>query len=427
MKQDALESLRFQGYAPRTLLDVGAHVGSFAMNFLQVFPDCKPTLIEPNPFCQEDLAKLPFERHAVAASAEPGRAELFLTKEWLQSTGSSLYRENTAFFRDEVVIRQEVDKIRLDDLFQGRRFDFVKIDTQGSELDVLQGGQTVLRQADYILIEVSMVEYNLGGARAEAVFAQLNAMGFRCSDVTEFHRFQGVNDGNLLQMDFLFEREVKRPTQNYRYAGLHDHDPLLNYLKARKARCPEFSVIDVGAAANPWSGEVLTATFDMNPSAAAGIHFTGNLNDSRAWDPVLRYVAEHGRFSFSICSHTLEDLAYPAMTLEMLPRISEAGYVCVPSRFLESLRPEGPYRGFIHHRWVLDPDPAGPNLVLAPKIALLEHMGLADEASWPAAADRFEFQMLWRGNIAFNPLNGDYLGPNRNHVIGMYGQFFDRP
>ena len=427
MKQDALESLRFQGYAPRTLLDVGAHVGSFAMNFLQVFPDCKPTLIEPNPFCQEDLAKLPFERHAVAASAEPGRAELFLTKEWLQSTGSSLYRENTAFFRDEVVIKQEVDKIRLDDLFQGRRFDFVKIDTQGSELDVLQGGQTVLRQADYILIEVSMVEYNLGGARAEAVFAQLNAMGFRCSDVTEFHRFQGVNDGNLLQMDFLFEREVKRPTQNYRYAGLHDHDPLLNYLKARKARCPEFSVIDVGAAANPWSGEVLTATFDMNPSAAAGIHFTGNLNDSRAWDPVLRYVAEHGRFSFSICSHTLEDLAYPAMTLEMLPRISEAGYVCVPSRFLESLRPEGPYRGFIHHRWVLDPDPAGPNLVLAPKIALLEHMGLADEASWPAAADRFEFQMLWRGNIAFNPLNGDYLGPNRNHVIGMYGQFFDRP
>jgi hypothetical protein len=68
----------------------------------------------------------------------------------------------------------------------------------------------VLGQADYILVEVSLVEYNLGGAKAEAVFAQLAAMGFKCADVTEFHRLQGVQNGNLLQIDFLFEREARR-------------------------------------------------------------------------------------------------------------------------------------------------------------------------------------------------------------------------
>ncbi|HWC62617.1 MAG TPA: FkbM family methyltransferase [Rhizomicrobium sp.] len=210
MNKSVLEELRLQGYAPRTLLDVGAHIGTFAQEFLQVFPDCAATLIEPNPFCQEDLARLAFERHAVAASDMPGRAELFLTKEWLQSTGSSLYRENTLFFRDDVVIRHEVEKVRLDDLFAGRRFDFVKIDTQGSELDVLRGGEKVLAEADYILVEVSLVEYNIGGARAEAVFAQLAAMGFKCADVTEFHRLNGIEGGNLLQMDFLFERRGRR-------------------------------------------------------------------------------------------------------------------------------------------------------------------------------------------------------------------------
>src|SRR4029077_6051445 len=112
---------------------------------------------------------------------------------------------------------------------------------------------------------------------------------------------------------------------------------------------------------------------------------TGNLNDSRSWDPVLRHVAEHGRFSYSICSHTLEDLAYPAITLEMLPRISECGYIAVPSRYLESLRPEGPYRGFIHHRWVLDADETHMSLILAPKIPLLEHLALGAETNWPAA------------------------------------------
>ena len=118
-------------------------------------------------------------------------------------------------------------------------------------------------------------------------------------------------------------------------------------------------------------------------------------------------------------------IAYPAMALEMLPRIAEAGYIAVPSRYLEALRPEGPYRGFIHHRWVLDS--LDDELILAPKIGLLEYLALAGEAGWPAAPDRFEFQVIWRGAIAFTPLNNDYLGPTRGDVIGYYARFLDRP
>jgi len=420
-----LQDLRFQGFGPRTLLDVGAHIGTFSLQFLQVFPDCVPTLIEPNPHCQEDLARLPFERHAFAASSAPGVAEMFLTSEWLQSTGSSLYRENTAFFRDEVVLKAEVPTVRLDDVFAGRRFDFVKIDTQGAELDVLQGGRRVLSQADYILIEVSFVDYNAGGTKAEAVFAELAAMGFRCAEAAEFHRLRGVENGALLQMDFLFERLVKRPSQNHGYGALHGHAPLLEWLTSRKARCPDFTVIDVGAAADPWSAAVLDATFDMNERPSAPLHLTGNLNDSRSWDPLLRRVSRHGRFSYAICSHALGDLAYPAMTLEMLPRIAEAGYISFPSRYLEALKPEGPYRGFIHHRWIFDAFDG--ELVLAPKIGLLEHLALGGEVGWPAAPERFEFQMHWRGAIAFTPLNGDFLGPSRGEVIGCYAKFLDRP
>ena len=40
----------------------------------------------------------------------------------------------------------------------------------GDHVELLLGGQAVLRHADYILIEVSLVEYNQGGARAEEVF-----------------------------------------------------------------------------------------------------------------------------------------------------------------------------------------------------------------------------------------------------------------
>ena len=105
MTRKVLESLRDQGYEPATMLDVGANVGGFTESFLQVFPDCVPTLVEPNPYCEADLAKLGFERHMVAASDEAGVAELFLSKDWLQSTGVSLYREDTHYFSDEKVLK----------------------------------------------------------------------------------------------------------------------------------------------------------------------------------------------------------------------------------------------------------------------------------------------------------------------------------
>jgi FkbM family methyltransferase len=262
MNKDVLDGLRLQGYAPRTLLDVGAHIGTFTQQFLNVFPDCVPTLIEPNPFCRDELSKLAFEQHAVAASDEPGRAELFLTKEWLQSTGSSLYRENTPFFRDEVVVKHEVDKVRIDDLFRGRRFDFVKIDTQGAELDVLRGGQSVLRHADYILVEISLVEYNIGGARAEAVFSQLTAMGFHCTEVTEFHRLAGVQNGNLLQIDFLFER---------RAAALHD------WRRNDDAGQP---LVDAAIPIGHVRGAIDAAKLDSLRNLARSLHLEGRAKDA---------------------------------------------------------------------------------------------------------------------------------------------------
>lgn len=257
MLRKILEALRAQGYVPRTMLDIGAHVGTFTREFLNVFPECVPTLIEPNPFCGADLSKLSFEQHAVAASAEPGQAELFLTKEWLQSTGASLYRENTAFFRDDVVVKHRVEKARLDDLFQGRRFDFVKIDTQGSELDVLLGGPVVLRQADFILVEVSLVEYNIGGARAEAVFAKLAELGFHCTEVTEFHRLGGVHNGNLIQMDFLFERRGRSVPAALSMAEMDDLRALAQSLYQEGRHDTALMLLDRLATLQPGSLETL--------------------------------------------------------------------------------------------------------------------------------------------------------------------------
>lgn len=415
MNRQQLEALKLDGYSPRTVLDIGAHIGTFSAAFVQAFPDCTPVMVEPNPFCEEALAKLPYERHMAAASDESGEAELFLTKEWLQSTGASIYRENTDFFRDEVTIRKTVPKVRVDDLFAGRRFDFVKIDTQGSELDVLRGGETVLRQADYILIEVSLVNYNAGAAPAEAVFAQLASMGFTPVDVTDFHRLRGVQDGGLLQLDLLFRRRTAHASQFGRLTGLNDLGGLVAHLRERKTRSPDFKVLVIGGGPSGWPEDLLDATLGADGS------FPGDLSDPDTYRAIQAHVARHGRFDYCVALHVVQTLARPSVLLERLPLLAEAGWITTPSRFLEVLRPEGAHRGYAHHRWVLDH--ADDGLVLAAKTPLIEHLTFPDEAAWSQAAERFELQVGWRGALAFETLGGEGPLPPHDRALARLGTF----
>ncbi len=418
MNRQQLDALRFDGYAPRTMLDIGAHLGSFTREFLQAFPDCFPTLVEPNPFCEETLARTPYERHMVAASDENGEAELFLTSEWLESTGVSLYRETTDYFRDEVLVRKTVPKARLDDLFAGRRFDFVKIDTQGSELDVLRGGETVLRQADYILIEISVVNFNEGGAPAELVFRKLAKMGFAPADVTDFHRLQDVRDGGLLQMDVLFKRRAVRPVQSGRLAGLHDLNGLVSHLYERKTRDPGFRILLIGGGPPGWPDALRDATL-----GGEGTDFPGDLSDPDTYRAILDHVAREGRFDYVVAPHVAQLLARPQALLRHLPLVAEAGWLTAPSRFLEVLKIEGPHRGYAHHGWVLDHD--GDTLVLASKAPLIEHLTYPGEAEWRQRPDRFELQIGWRGGLRFKSLVGEDGLPPQDETLALLGRFLE--
>ena len=425
MLQEILEELRLSGYAPGTLLDVGAHLGAFSTAFATIFPACRSTLVEPNPHCVEHLKRSAFEVLPVAASHVNGKSQFFLTKEWLQTTGASLYRENTPFFRDETVLVVDVDTARLDDVLPERTFDFIKIDVQGAELDALVGGERLFRQADYVLIEVSLVEYNIGAALPEEVIRKLESYGFHRARPVEFHRLKGVMEGALLQMDFLFERTFARKTQSHAYTPLDHRSTVLRFLEDKQEKSGVFSVLGVGGAANGWAASVVSATFDRAPHRrGTETIFSGDMNRQRDWEPLLDHVDRYGKFSYSICTHTLVDLAYPTLLLEMLPRISEAGFLAMPSKFLELLRNiEGPYLGFVHHRWICCM--VEGRLVLLPKIPLVEYLP-REGAQWADDPARRELQIFWRNGISFSMANDDYLGPNVAKVVEIYKETLEK-
>ena len=57
-------------------------------------------------------------------------------------------------------------------------FDFIKIDVQGSELDILKGGSNVVKKAKGILLELSIEEFNINAPLYKDVEDYMNSINF---------------------------------------------------------------------------------------------------------------------------------------------------------------------------------------------------------------------------------------------------------
>lgn len=182
---------------------------------------------------------------------------------------------------------------------------------------------------------------------------------------------------------------------------------------------PNFTLIDVGASANPWTKPYLTHVIDIEPSNLNVHQFVGNISTADVWNEVLEYVEENGKFEFLVSTHTIEDISAAPMVCQMFSKIAKRGFIAIPSKYIELSRHEGPWRGFIHHRWIYDTD--GSTLIAYPKQSFIEYVRYFDE--WVAAnprEGRDELQFFWEDEIPLRVVNRDHLGPTWSAVIEYY-------
>ena len=190
------------------ILDIGAHLGNMALEMKGIWPYTNILCVEANPYAEEELKAKDLNYKIAALSWKSGdEKDFWVSTEWLLSSGNSLYRENTPSYSDDKCKTIKVMTHTLDELFpNGESFDFIKIDTQGSECDILIGGQELLKKTKYILTEASVREYNKGGCRIHNIFSVMKQMGFELDDICSLQYKDNLNIA-LLQTDLLFKKE----------------------------------------------------------------------------------------------------------------------------------------------------------------------------------------------------------------------------
>jgi FkbM family methyltransferase len=189
---------------PKYILDIGANIGEFSKKIYDIYPNCDFILIEPNLNCKEYLDKLPFEHRIIGLSNKSDVVDFYVELNNNIASGASIYKENTDYYKYGNYINYKISVDTLDNMnfYPECIIDLVKIDTQGSELDIIEGGVETLKRVKYLLIEVSVMEYNKNAPLFDVVHLKLREFGYKIEDILHYHKFA---NGDIFQMDIVYK------------------------------------------------------------------------------------------------------------------------------------------------------------------------------------------------------------------------------
>jgi FkbM family methyltransferase len=209
-----LVRLRDLGFDPTGVVDVGAYEGHFSRGVRQIFPEAHvlmiDALVENAPLLADVCREVGNADYVIAVL---GDKELDATPFFvadtehrpdLVKTGSSKFRENADFPMEERTLPQRTLGSIVAE--RGLAFQFLKLDVQGAELDVIRGLGHHLSMVEVLLLETSLVDYNKGAPLIDVVLRDLKKIGFVLFDIVEEHRYAG----RLLQLDGIFLRPNSR-------------------------------------------------------------------------------------------------------------------------------------------------------------------------------------------------------------------------
>ena len=212
MQELALARLRASGFRPKVILDVGASYGLFADEAWIHWPDAEIHCFEPEPEYVTLLlhralsdSRLKVCGALVGAQPHPKRTYYHLLG------GSTVLEENTDRPDNPTTTcgpAQSAKMLTLDAYCAGNgiRPEFLKIDVQGYELEVLKGAQGILDSVEVILTEVNHTELFKGVPLAAELIGWIAERGFALHDICHFIR--RPLDGVLWQTDMVFVRHT---------------------------------------------------------------------------------------------------------------------------------------------------------------------------------------------------------------------------
>jgi FkbM family methyltransferase len=181
----------------RVVYDIGAHNGSWTNQVSRILKSADFYLFEPNKNHNSQLEKTGFKYFNVVLSDQTK------TVEWygVGGLGDSYFKDSGQTFVS--ISSRKVLSNTLNHLVQENKLpipQLLKIDTQGSELDIVAGSSDFIGSVKFVLLECPLIEYNLGAPNIQSYLSTMHNLGFTPVDITEVHYM----NNKVVQIDIAF-------------------------------------------------------------------------------------------------------------------------------------------------------------------------------------------------------------------------------
>jgi len=170
------------------VLDIGAHAGRHSHVFVTEIGCAEVDIVEPLASHAQTLHDRYAEHshvriHQCALGHESGRTEFIFNAGAPEESGLRERRYNDPAAK--TLEKLQVDVSTLDSLCaNSSRLDFIKIDTEGGEVDILRGGDKTLRSLRPILsVEYGAAGYEVYGHERATLFRLAEELGYGLFDL----------------------------------------------------------------------------------------------------------------------------------------------------------------------------------------------------------------------------------------------------
>ena len=202
--EQSLLHLKKLGFNPKTVFDIGAYEGQFALLIKKIWKDANVVCFEPLSDKIGVLNKVSSKYGDIKViEGLVGEENKYINFNEAETASSCLSEQHEQGFsvtqKKMNTLTNYIKKYNLS------VSDLLKIDTQGYEFQVLQGASEVLDDIQVILAELNFLDIHKDISLAAEVIQFLNSHNFVIYDIAEIHR--RPLDKAIWQTDFIFVKK----------------------------------------------------------------------------------------------------------------------------------------------------------------------------------------------------------------------------
>lgn len=195
---------------PKTILDVGSSEGNWSDAAKNVFPNSRYFLVDGDDRFTKKLSEKGYDHEICVLYKEETDVEWHKAKA-NGFVGGHLREEITPFglnpdnFESVSTKARTLDKVLEENDVEFDSVDFIRIDVQGSELDVLEPCKELLKSHKPIIsMVVNLIEYNKGCPLLFEVMKFFDDIGYEMRDIIDLASFKTNQGVFTIQFNALF-------------------------------------------------------------------------------------------------------------------------------------------------------------------------------------------------------------------------------